>query len=70
MNVELLRQARYREPFEPFSLRLRDGREVPVHAWTAIAIAPKQVIVLGKGGGWTVAAMDQIESIIYSASAK
>ena len=46
MNVDSIRNALHREPFQAFSLRLADGREVSVPHPDFVAVSPRQVIVV------------------------
>jgi hypothetical protein len=45
MNLEAVRQAIRRQPFRPFSLRLVDGREMPVPHPEFVAISGRTVII-------------------------
>lgn len=45
MDYEVLRAARLRDPFRPFTLKLRDGRSFNVIEPTTMAITPDVLIV-------------------------
>ena len=46
MEVNVVREARHRQPFRPFSLRLADGRELQVPHPDFVAVSPRRVIVI------------------------
>ena len=50
MDVERLRRARFQKPFSPFTIRLRDGRSLPVSRPDAIAMSDTIVVVIGADG--------------------
>ncbi len=47
MNIKLVRKALHREPFQPFVLRLADGRSVPVPHPDFVALGRRRVFVVG-----------------------
>jgi hypothetical protein len=54
MGIEGIRQALHRQPFEPFTMRLADGRALPVPHSDFVAVAPRRIIVLAEDGSWSV----------------
>lgn len=50
MDSEHVRQARSKRPFQPFTIRLSDGRALWVRHPEFIAVAPNIVIVIGEDG--------------------
>jgi hypothetical protein len=46
MNIEVLRNELHRQPFEPFTLRLADGRSLYVKHPDFVAVAPRRVVVI------------------------
>jgi hypothetical protein len=50
MDVAGIREAREKSPFEPFTVRLADGRALPVPHREFISVSPggRRVIVYGK----------------------
>ena len=46
MDINGIRQALHKEPFEPFTIRLADGRGLDVPHPDFVAIAPRRVIVV------------------------
>ena len=50
MDVEHVRRAADKEPFEPFTIRLSDGRAMIVRHPEFIAISPNLVVVIGEDG--------------------
>ena len=65
IDLDRLREARYREPFKPFSLCLSDGREIAVRKWESIGISPHVVVVVGPGWAFHRIRPDLIEDIRY-----
>lgn len=55
MRIEELKKMKDRRPFEPFLIRMADGREVPVKHPDAVSWDPDQVriAVCGVPGGGT-----------------
>ncbi len=53
MNVDEIRKLRLADPFRPFRLLLRDGRDLPVERPSYLAISPKggNVAYAGSLGG-------------------
>ena len=47
MNIKLVRAAVHRQPFQPFVIRLADGRAVPVPHPDFVALGRRVVIVVG-----------------------
>jgi hypothetical protein len=50
MDVEHVRTAVHQQPFEPFTIRLSDGRSLPVKHPEFVAISPNLVVVIGEKG--------------------
>ena len=48
MNVNLIREALHREPFEPFIFRLADGRALPVPHPDFVALGRSRVSVVAE----------------------
>jgi hypothetical protein len=47
MDIDGVREALHRQPFEPFDIRLADGRSVPVHHPDFVALGNRRVLVVG-----------------------
>jgi len=54
MDIRGVREALHREPFEPFVIRLADGRSLPVPHPDFVALTPRRVIVGAKDDSWSV----------------
>jgi hypothetical protein len=54
MDINGIKQALHKEPFEPFTIRLADGRGLDVPHPDFVAIAPRRVIVVAQDNSWTV----------------
>ena len=48
MDVSAVREALHRSPFEPFTIRLADGRALPVPHPDFVAVAPWRVVVVAE----------------------
>lgn len=65
-RIEEVRKLKYRRPFEPFLIRLEDGRELRiVHpdgvAWD-LATSPRRLVAIHENG-WDIVEMGQIASV-------
>ncbi len=65
MNVEGIREALHKDPFEPFVVRLADGRSLPVPHPDFVAVHPRRVIVISEDGSWSVVEPLLIVSLDY-----
>jgi len=65
MNLEELRKARLRDPFQPFSIRLTDGRVFPVKLPESVAVGRKFALVVTKGDSVVVLDPPAIESLTF-----
>ena len=54
MDLNGIREALRKEPFQPFTIRLTDGRELPVPHPEFVAVGPRLVIVIADDNSWTV----------------
>jgi len=54
MDINGIKQALHKEPFEPFTIRLADGRGLEVPHRDFVAVAPRRVIVVARDNSWTV----------------
>jgi hypothetical protein len=54
MDIEAVREALRRQPFEPFVLRLADGRSLSVPHPDFVAVAPRRVIVTAEDNSCTM----------------
>jgi hypothetical protein len=46
MDTNVIREALHNQPFKPFTLRLADGREIPIRHPDFVAVSRRQVIVI------------------------
>ena len=67
MDAEGVREALRREPFEPFAIRLADGRSVEVKHPKSVALTSRRIIVIADGevGSWSVIEPLLIVSLDY-----
>ena len=54
MNLDGLRSALKSQPFQPFSMRLADGRSVPVKHPEFVAVGPRLVVVVDTDNSWQI----------------
>lgn len=54
MDIAGIREALNRSPFEPFILRLADGRSLPVPHRDFVALTPRRVIVGAEDDSWSI----------------
>ena len=48
MDVDGVREALHREPFQPFAIRLADGRSLPIRHPDFVAIGKRRIVVVGE----------------------
>jgi hypothetical protein len=66
MKFDELKKVKDQRPFQPFLVRMADGREVPVNHPDGIAWqpdSPRIAIVAAPGGGWEVIEIALITSL-------
>ena len=67
MDIAGVREALHKQPFEPFVLRLADGRSLPVPHPDFVALTPRRVIVGADDDSWAVVEPLLIVSLDYEA---
>jgi hypothetical protein len=65
MDMAGLREALHKQPFEPFTIRLADGRSLPVPHPDFVALTPRRVIVGAEDDSWAVVEPLLIVSLDY-----
>jgi hypothetical protein len=70
MDIAGVRQALHRIPFEPFAIRLADGRTLPVPHPDFVALTPRRVIVGAEDDSWSVVEPLLIVSLDYSGTVR
>jgi len=53
MDLNGLREALRQEPFEPFAIRLADGRSLPVRHPEFVAVGQRRAVVIGENDSWS-----------------
>ncbi len=66
MDVAGIREALHKQPFEPFNVRLADGRRFEVRHPDFVAVHPRRVIVIAEDGAWSVVEPLLIVSLDYA----
>lgn len=70
MDLQGLRDALRRQPFEPFTIRLSDGRALPVEHPEFVAVGAIRAIVIAPDDSWSVVEPLLIVSLDYGAPKK
>ena len=65
MDIAGVREALHKQPFEPFAIRLADGRSLPVPHRDFVALTPRRVIVGAEDDSWAVVEPLLIVSLDY-----
>ncbi len=53
MDIDGVREALRKEPFEPFSIRLADGRSLPVVHPEFVAVGKRRLVVIDEHDSWS-----------------
>jgi hypothetical protein len=70
MDIAGVREASHKQPFEPFVLRLADGRSLAVPHPDFVALHPRRIIVISDDASWNVVEPLLIVSLEYDAPHK
>jgi hypothetical protein len=54
VDIAGVREVLHRQPFEPFVIRLADGRALPVPHRDFVALTPRRVIVGAQDDSWSI----------------
>ncbi len=54
MDIAGVREALHKQPFEPFTMRLADGRDLIIRHSDFVAVHPRRVVVIAEDGAWSV----------------
>jgi len=65
MDLQGIREALHRQPFEPFNIRLADGRSVPVRHPDFVAVGKRRIIIVEPNDSWLVVEPLLIVSLDY-----
>ena len=68
MDVAGVREALHKQPFAPFTIRLADGRSLPVPHPDFVALTPRRVIVGAEDDSWSVVEPLLIVSLDYEST--
>lgn len=66
MDIPGVREALHKQPFEPFTIRLADGRSLPVPHRDFVAVGPRRIVVVAEDDSWTVVEPLLIVSLDYA----
>jgi hypothetical protein len=53
VDIDGLREALRQQPFEPFTIRLADGRSLPVLHPEFVAVGKRRAVVIGEDDSWS-----------------
>lgn len=70
MDLQGLREALHRTPFEPFAIRLADGRSLGVPHPDFLAVGTRRAIVIAPDDLWSVVEPLLIVSLDYESGPK
>ncbi len=70
MDIVGIREALEKKPFEPFALKLADGRSILVPCREFVALNPRRIVVINNDGSWHVVEPLLIVSMDYDAPHK
>ena len=70
MDIGGIREALHKEPFEPFAIRLADGRALSVRHRDFVALHPRRIIVINEDASWSVVEPLLIVSLDYESPPK
>jgi hypothetical protein len=54
MDIAGVRELLHRQPFEPFVIRLADGRSLPVPHRDFVALLPRRIVVGAEDDSWSL----------------
>jgi len=66
MDLQGIREALLRRPFEPFNIRLADGRSLDVPHPEMVAVGKRRIIVVEPDDSWSVIEPLLIVSLDYN----
>jgi hypothetical protein len=66
MDLDGIREALHKQPFQPFAIRLADGRALPVPHPDFVAVTSRRIVVVAEDGSWTVVEPVLIVSLGYN----
>jgi len=66
MDVEGIREALHKQPFEPFTIRMADGRGLPVPHPDFVAVVPRRIVVVADDGSWSVVEPRLVAALDYN----
>jgi hypothetical protein len=67
MDLNGIREAIRRQPFQPFTIRLVDGRSLPVSHPEYVAVGPRLALVVAEDNSWSVVEPLLIVSLDFDA---
>ena len=70
MDIQAIREALRRQPFEPFAFRLADGRSLAVPHPEVVAVGKRRVIVVESDDSWLVVEPLLIVSLDYNGGSR
>ena len=68
MDIDGIREALHKQPFQPFHIRLADGRALAVPHPDFVAVAPQRIVVVAENSSWTVIEPLLVVSLDYPGS--
>ena len=66
MDLNGIRDALHRQPFKAFTIRLADGRGLPIPHPDYVAVGTRRIVVIAPDDSWTVVEPLLIVSLDYN----
>ena len=70
MDLQGIREAIKRQPFEPFRMCLSDGRKLAIKHQEAVAVGRRRLIVVQPNDSWTVVEPLMVVSLDYTGATR
>jgi hypothetical protein len=76
MDIQGVREALHQQPFQPFVLRLADGRSLPVRHPDFLAVGKRRLVLIDENDGWSfieplmIVSLDQMKKSPPSGNGK
>jgi hypothetical protein len=53
MDIAGIREALHKQPFQPFAIRLADGRSLPIRHRDFVAVGSRRIVVIHEDDTWS-----------------
>jgi hypothetical protein len=59
MDIEGAREALRKVPFKPLTMRLADGRALPITHPEFVALGKRRLVAIGEDDSWSIVSLDE-----------